>query len=128
VDVLIPVRDGTWLSARIWLPEGASADNPVPALLEYLPYRKGDWTAARDAQRHPWYAAHGYASVRVDLRGSGDSEGVMLDEYAAVELADGVDVIAWWRRSRGARGTSGCSASPGGASTRCRSPRSGRSR
>jgi uncharacterized protein len=89
------MRDGTRLSARIWLPEDASADNPVPALLEYLPYRKGDWTTVRDAQRHPWYAAHGYASVRVDLRGSGDSEGVMLDEYAAAELADGVDVIAW---------------------------------
>jgi len=93
--VLIPVRDGTRLSARIWLPQDASAAHPVPALLEYLPYRKGDWTAVRDAQRHPWYAAHGYASVRVDLRGSGDSEGVMLDEYSAVELADGVDVIGW---------------------------------
>jgi uncharacterized protein len=93
--VLIPVRDGTRLSARIWLPEGASADNPVPALLEYLPYRKGDWTAVRDAQRHPWYAAHGYASVRVDLRGSGDSEGVMLDEYTPTELQDGLDVIEW---------------------------------
>jgi uncharacterized protein len=89
------VRDGTRLSARIWLPEEASAGNPVPALLEYLPYRKSDTTAVRDAQRHPWYAAHGYASVRVDLRGSGDSEGVLLDEYTAVELADGVDVIGW---------------------------------
>jgi uncharacterized protein len=89
------MRDGTRLSARIWLPEGASADNRVPALLEYLPYRKGDWTAVRDAQRHPWYAAHGYASVRVDLRGSGDSEGVLLDEYSPVELSDGVDVIEW---------------------------------
>jgi uncharacterized protein len=93
--VLIPVRDGTRLSARIWLPSDASADNPVPALLEYLPYRKGDWTAVRDAQRHPWYAAHGYASVRVDLRGSGDSEGVLLDEYSPAELSDGVDVIEW---------------------------------
>ena len=93
--VLIPTRDGTRLSARIWLPEHACADSPVPALLEYLPYRKGDWTAVRDAQRHPWYAAHGYASVRVDLRGSGDSEGVLLDEYAPAELSDGVDVIEW---------------------------------
>jgi putative CocE/NonD family hydrolase len=93
--VLIPTRDGTRLSARIWLPSDASEANPVPALLEYLPYRKGDWTAVRDAQRHPWYAARGYASVRVDLRGSGDSEGVMLDEYSPAELADGVDVIEW---------------------------------
>ncbi|MEV7086027.1 CocE/NonD family hydrolase [Streptomyces sp. NPDC093085] len=93
-DVWIPTRDGTRLHARIWRPVDAVAD-PVPALLEYLPYRKSDWTAPRDAQRHPWYAGHGYASVRVDLRGSGDSEGVMLDEYTATELADGVDVVDW---------------------------------
>ncbi|MFB9378057.1 CocE/NonD family hydrolase [Kineococcus gynurae] len=88
------MRDGTRLSADVWLPVDAT-ENPVPALLEYLPYRKGDRTAVRDAQRHPWYAGHGYASVRVDLRGSGDSEGVMLDEYAEIELADGEEVIAW---------------------------------
>jgi putative CocE/NonD family hydrolase len=93
--VLIEMADGVRLSARIWRPAGADAQAPVPALLEYLPYRKGDWTAPRDAQRHPWYAAHGYASVRVDLRGSGDSEGVMNDEYTARELADAVTVIEW---------------------------------
>ena len=95
--VQIPMSDGVALSARIWLPKDA-VDQPVPALLEYLPYRKGDWTAPRDAQRHPWYAAHGYASVRVDLRGSGDSEGVMVDEYSEVELSDGVEVINWLAR------------------------------
>lgn len=67
----------------------------MPALLEYLPYRKGDLTAAEDARRHPWYAAHGYASVRVDVRGCGDSGGVLLDEYTPAELRDGVDVIGW---------------------------------
>ncbi|MFE2635546.1 CocE/NonD family hydrolase [Streptomyces scopuliridis] len=93
-DHYIPTRDGTRLHARIWRPADA-ATAPVPALLEYLPYRKSDWTAPRDAQRHPWYAGHSYASVRVDLRGSGDSEGVMLDEYTETELADGVDVVNW---------------------------------
>ncbi|MEV6349143.1 CocE/NonD family hydrolase [Actinoplanes sp. NPDC051851] len=92
--VWIPMRDGTQLAATIWLPEDA-AEDPVPVLLEYLPYRRGDWTAPRDAQRHPWYAGHGYASVRVDMRGSGDSEGVMLDEYHAQEQQDALDVIAW---------------------------------
>ena len=90
--VLIKMSDGVHLSARIWRPK---TDRPVPALLEYLPYRKGDWTAPRDAQRHPWYAAHGYASVRVDLRGAGDSEGTMTDEYTEQELADGVEVVEW---------------------------------
>ena len=91
-DVSIPVRDGTRLYARIWRPV---TDEPVPALLEYLPYRLGDWTAPRDAQRHPWYAGNGYASVRVDVRGHGNSEGMPGDEYDATELADGVAVVEW---------------------------------
>ncbi|MFE7659376.1 CocE/NonD family hydrolase [Streptomyces celluloflavus] len=91
-DVRIPLPDGTQLYARIWRPYGTE---PVPALLEYLPYRLGDWTAPRDAQRHPWYAGHGYASVRVDVRGHGNSEGRPTDEYSETELADGLAVIDW---------------------------------
>ncbi|MCA9922419.1 MAG: acetylxylan esterase, partial [Anaerolineales bacterium] len=72
----IPLADGTRLAARIWLPEDAE-QNPVPALLEYLPYRKSDGTAVRDALRHPYFAGHGYASIRVDMRGSGDSDGIL---------------------------------------------------
>ncbi|GAA0493642.1 CocE/NonD family hydrolase [Streptomyces olivaceiscleroticus] len=91
-DVRIPLPDGTRLYARIWRPYGTE---PVPALLEYLPYRLSDWTAPRDAQRHPYYAGHGYASVRVDVRGHGNSEGLPTDEYSETELADGVAVIEW---------------------------------
>ncbi|MFE6484890.1 CocE/NonD family hydrolase [Streptomyces sp. NPDC057757] len=91
-DVLIPLPDGTRLYARVWRP---LTDEPVPALLEYLPYRLTDWTAPRDWQRHPWYAGHGYASVRVDVRGHGNSEGLPTDEYSQVELADGVEVVNW---------------------------------
>jgi predicted acyl esterase len=76
--VWIPVRDGVRLSARIWLPSDAH-ERPVPALLEATPCRKGDVTAAGDASRHGYFAQHGYASVRLDIRGSGDSEGVLLD-------------------------------------------------
>ena len=64
------MSDGTRLAARIWMPDDAEHD-PVPAILEYLPYRKGDAMARRDSYHHPWFAGHGYASVRVDLRGSG---------------------------------------------------------
>ncbi|MFF3172781.1 CocE/NonD family hydrolase [Streptomyces sp. NPDC057900] len=91
-DIRIPLPDGTRLYARIWRPV---TDEPVPALLEYLPYRLSDWTAPRDWQRHPWYAGHGYASVRVDVRGHGNSEGLPGDEYDATELDDGVAVIHW---------------------------------
>jgi hypothetical protein len=92
--VWIPLSDGTRLAARIWLPEDAEAD-PVPAILEYIPYRKADWTWPRDAPIHPWFAGQGYASVRVDLRGSGDSDGILLDEYLEQEQDDAVEVLRW---------------------------------
>lgn len=92
--VWIPMSDGCRLSGRIWMPEDAE-DNPVPAILEYIPYRKNDGTAARDAARQPRLAQNGYAAVRVDLRGSGDSEGLLLDEYLQQELEDACEVIGW---------------------------------
>jgi putative CocE/NonD family hydrolase len=92
-DEWIPMPDGVRLHTRIWSP--AEPDGPVPVLLEYLPYRLDDWTAPRDSERHPWYAAHGYASVRVDIRGTGSSDGFFDDEYSEQELRDGEAVIAW---------------------------------
>ena len=90
----IPLSDGCRLAARIWLPDDAEED-PVPALLEYIPYRKGDWTAVGDSVRHAYLAGHGYASIRVDMRGSGDSEGVMRGKYLRQEQDDAVEVLRW---------------------------------
>jgi uncharacterized protein len=75
--ILIPLKDGTTLAARMWLPDDAER-NPVPAILEYLPYRKRDGTYERDALTHPYLAGHGYAGVRVDIRGSGESAACCL--------------------------------------------------
>ncbi len=93
-DMGIVMPDGCRLSARVWMPEDAGSE-PVPAVLEHLPYRKRDGTTARDALSHPWMAARGYAMVRVDMRGNGDSEGLMADEYTQQELDDAVAVINW---------------------------------
>ena len=90
----IPLADGCRLAARIWLPVDAE-DDPVPAILEYLPYRRRDGTVLRDAETYRYLAGHGYAGVRVDLRGAGDSDGLMRDEYLAQEQADACEVIAW---------------------------------
>ena len=90
----VRMRDGVHLSARLWLPEGAEED-PVPAVLELIPYRKRDHSRPRDAQMHSWFAGNGIAAVRVDIRGSGDSEGVLTDEYLQSELDDAVELIAW---------------------------------
>jgi putative CocE/NonD family hydrolase len=92
--VWIPLKDGTRLAARMWRPVDAD-QNPVPAILEYIPYRRRDFTAQRDTLTHPYVAGHGYACVRVDQRGSGDSDGVLTDEYLPVEQDDAVEVIAW---------------------------------
>src|SRR3974390_557014 len=91
---LIPLHDGTKLAARIWLPEHAEQD-PVPAILEYLPYRKRSGTYERDALTHPYIAGHGYACVRVDIRGSGESDGLLSDEYTRQEQDDALEVIEW---------------------------------
>ncbi|MDQ6900594.1 MAG: CocE/NonD family hydrolase, partial [Candidatus Dormibacteraeota bacterium] len=88
----IVLSDGCRLAARIWLPEDA-VERPVPAILEYIPYRKNDATAARDAAMHPYFAEHGYAAVRVDIRGSGDSDGILRDEYLPQEQLDGLEVL-----------------------------------
>lgn len=96
-NIWIPLADGVKLAARIWLPEDAE-QVPVPAILEYIPYRKNDGTAIRDRVLHEYFAGHGYASIRVDLRGSGDSDGLLLDEYLPQEQQDALEVIAWIAR------------------------------
>ena len=93
-NVWIRMPDGARLAARIWLPKEAEAA-PVPAILEYIPYRKRDFTAWRDSLMHPYVAGHGYACVRVDMRGSGESDGVLTDEYLPQEQEDGLAVIKW---------------------------------
>ena len=80
--------------ARLWLPEDAERD-PVPAILDAVPYRKGDGTAAGDMPSNRYLAGHGYACVRLDLRGSGDSDGLIDDEYTEQEQDDVDAVIAW---------------------------------
>jgi hypothetical protein len=96
-NLWIPLADETRLAARIWLPDDAAC-NPVPAVLEYLPYRKSDATALADRVRHPYFATHGYAAVRVDLRGSGDSDGLLRGEYLRQEQDDALEVLAWLAR------------------------------
>ncbi|WP_280548738.1 MULTISPECIES: CocE/NonD family hydrolase [unclassified Halomonas] len=93
-ETWIPLPDGSRLAARIWRPVDAEI-HPVPAILEYLPYRKRDLTAERDMQSHPYWAGHGYAGVRVDIRGTGESDGVLTDEYLPSELEDGLVILEW---------------------------------
>jgi hypothetical protein len=106
----IPLADGTRLNARVWLPADAESD-PVPVILEASPYRLTDG-GGRDWEVYPYWAGFGYACVRLDLRGTGDSDGVITDEYTAQEHDDVCEAIAWlaaqpW--STGAVGMTGIS-------------------
>jgi putative CocE/NonD family hydrolase len=93
-NLWIALSDGTRLAARVWMPEDAET-SPVPAILECIPYRKRDGTVWRDEAMHPYVASHGYAVLRIDLRGSGDSDGILEDEYLPEEQTDLVEAIGW---------------------------------
>ncbi len=100
----IALPDGARLAARLFLPAAAA---PAGAVLEYLPYRKRDGYRYRDDVAGAWFARHGIAFVRVDIRGTGDSDGVMIDEYEPVERQDALDVIAWIARQPWCNGNVG---------------------
>jgi len=93
-ETWMTLADGCRIALRIWRPADADI-HPVPAIFEYLPYRKRELTADRDVPMHTWFAGHGYACVRADIRGSGESDGVLPDEYLQQELDDGVEILRW---------------------------------
>ncbi|QDR81208.1 CocE/NonD family hydrolase [Sporomusa termitida] len=93
----IEMPDGARLAARMWLP-AVAAGAKVPAIMEYIPYRKTDGTRMRDEPMHGYFAGNGYAVVRVDMRGSGESDGLLQDEYLQQEQDDAVAAIAWISR------------------------------
>lgn len=119
---MVRLADGCGLALRVWGPRGSlgglgAAEVVVeggegggatfPAVLEYLPYRKADYTAPRDHRRHPWLASHGYVVVRADMRGTGDSDGVYYDEYLKQEQDDACELIAWITRQAWSSGKVG---------------------
>jgi uncharacterized protein len=89
----IPMPDGRKLAARLFLPK--LKRDPIPALLEYIPYRRRDGTRLGDDEMHIWFAAQGYGAARVDIAGMGDSDGLVEDEYAEREQKDALAVIEW---------------------------------
>ncbi len=92
----VQLDDGVRLAIRLWLPEDEDPEaRAVSAILDSVPYRKGDGTAIGDAAWGTYFAAHGFAYARVDLRGSGDSSGILEDEYSEQEQRDVEQVIAW---------------------------------
>ena len=93
LDEWVEVRDGIRLSISIWLPDGELG--PQPCILEALPYRKDDMTSSYRPEYVRLSRDYGYAVARLDVRGTGSSEGWAVDEYPESEQQDLADVIAW---------------------------------
>ena len=112
VQAGIPMKDGVRLAVNLYMPDGplpsARPGEKFPAILEYLPYRKDDWTLARDWDLHSYFIRRGYVTARVDIRGTGASEGVPPDrEYSDQEQQDGLEVIAWLAKQPWSNGNVG---------------------
>ena len=116
VQAWIPMKDGIRLAVNLYMPSApvqpttpdAEHGGKFPAILEYLPYRKDDWTLARDWQLHSYFVKRGYVTARVDIRGTGGSEGNPPDrEYSDQEQQDGLEVIDWLSKQSWSNGNVG---------------------
>lgn len=100
----IETPDGVRLAVSLWLPD---VPERVPVVLESIPYRKRDSTRGYSGWWGRRLAERGVAYARLDCRGSGDSGGLLLDEYLPQEQSDNVAAIAWLARQPWCNGAVG---------------------
>jgi uncharacterized protein len=106
-EVWIPLDDGVRLAADLWRPKGTASATRFPVLLEYLPYRKNEGRGGRYSL-YSYFVRRGYVVARVDIRGTGASEGTLIPhEYSDIEHRDGDQVIAWLARQPFSNGNVG---------------------
>lgn len=103
-DQRIPMSDGVTLSASLRLPPG---DGPFPCIIDMIPYRWRDGIAQRDKAVFEPLAALGFACLRLDVRGSGESGGIMDDEYTERQVQDSLDAIEWMSKQPWSNGNVG---------------------
>ncbi|HET7090139.1 MAG TPA: CocE/NonD family hydrolase, partial [Anaerolineae bacterium] len=94
-NVRLLMRDGVELSANVWMPVARMAGERFPVILEMIPYRKDDWRYITDHKRGAYFAQRGFAFCRLDVRGTGSSQGIAMDEYTRDETQDGYDAVEW---------------------------------
>jgi uncharacterized protein len=106
-EAWIPMSDGVRLAATLYMPDEPLAGGSPP-ILEYLPYRKDDGLLERDHRLYGYLVARGFVGARVDLRGTGRSQGNLpAGEYTEQEHRDGLEVIAWLAQQPWSTGTVG---------------------
>ena len=97
-EAWIPMPDGVRLAVDLYSPNGVKAGERLPVLLEYLPYRKTE-SRSRNYGLYSYFVERGYIVARVDIRGTGNSEGRLIPhEYSDIEHQDGEIVIDWLSR------------------------------
>jgi putative CocE/NonD family hydrolase len=106
-EIMIPMPDGVNLAADLYFPPGMQSGEQLPILLEYLPYRKDDERGSR-YPIYSYFAKRSYVVARVDIRGTGNSQGRRIPyEYSDIELDDGEAVIAWLAKQKWSNGNVG---------------------
>jgi predicted acyl esterase len=106
-EAWIPMPDGVRLAADLYLPRGGASGERFPVLLEYLPYRKTESRGYRYSL-FSYFVERGYVVARVDIRGTGNSEGQLVDyEYTEQEQKDGEEVIDWLSKQTFSNGNVG---------------------
>ena len=106
-EVMIPMPDGIQLAADLYMPADIPAGEHLPVLLEYTPYRKNDSRGSKYSM-YTYFIKRGYVVARVDIRGTGNSQGRTIPyEYSEIELSDGDAVIAWLAKQDWSNGNVG---------------------
>ena len=94
-EVWIKMKDGTKLATDIYINTKLDKGEKMPVILEYIPYRKDEGRASR-LSVYSYFLDRGYIFARVDIRGSGRSEGKLVQgEYSEQEQLDGEVIIDW---------------------------------
>jgi putative CocE/NonD family hydrolase len=99
-NLFLRMPDSVRLNAFLYLPEKLTAGRKIPGILETMPYRYGPLPDS-------YHARHGYASIFVDVRGTGGSEGIPKTEYSVEEYEDIAHVIDWLSKQPWANGNVG---------------------
>ncbi|HEX8144450.1 MAG TPA: CocE/NonD family hydrolase [Pyrinomonadaceae bacterium] len=105
-SLYVQMRDGVKLAVDVVLPKDLPANTRIPAIIEQTRYwRSKKGQGPNSYQR--FFAAHGYALVWVDVRGTGASFGSWPTPWSREEIEDGGEIVDWITRQPWSNGKVG---------------------
>lgn len=91
----LQMKDGVHLAVTYYRPSAKEAGEVFPVIMEMVPYRKDDFFTLGDYEYGSYFARRGYVVARVDVRGTGGSEGsIPVSEYSEAEISDAEELVA----------------------------------